>query len=151
MTYEARPVRFLELWQPEGWRIKVYGIRYGGDLPDPPLVRAGKKVAARRLIDTASGTGHYGVGFLGVHQGRDANFVFVDWWADENELHHHVWLSPEAAPLDLRESEIQEPVACVWDLAVLAFERRAWVEEVMKPGLWERPDAYLARRLDGPV
>ena len=38
------------------------------------------------------------------------------------------------------------PVACVWDLAVMAFEREAWIEFVLKPA---EPDidAYLAARL----
>lgn len=151
MSYEPRSVRFLELWEPQGWRIKVYGVRYGGERPDPPLVEAAKEIARLRLANTAGGTRHYGVGFLGVHQGQGANFVFVDWWADVNELHHHVYISPEVAPLDLRESESPDPVACVWDLAILAHEREAWVAEVMTPGRWEDPEGYLDRRLDRMV
>jgi hypothetical protein len=34
-----------------------------------------------------------GVGFLGVHGGRGADFVCIDWWAEENESHHHVYLA----------------------------------------------------------
>lgn len=149
MSYEPRAIRFLELWEPDEWRIKVYGIRYGGERPDGGLVEAGKAVAALRLRNTAAGTNHHGVGFLGVHQGRDFNAVFLAWWADLNELHHHAYFSPEVTPLDLREAEMPDPVACVWDLAVLAHERTAWVEEVMKPERWNAPEGYLARRLEG--
>ncbi len=40
------------------------------------------------------------------------------------------------------------PVACVWDLAVMAFEREAWIEFVLKPA---EPDidAYLAGNYSG--
>jgi|SRR5215212_4568849 len=35
---------------------------------------------------------YYGVRFLRVHDGCGANLVYLDYWADENELRHH----PEA-------------------------------------------------------
>jgi hypothetical protein len=28
--HATRPIRFLELWQESGWRLKVYGIAYHG-------------------------------------------------------------------------------------------------------------------------
>jgi hypothetical protein len=33
VAYRARPVRFLELWQVEDWRVKVYGIAAEGERP----------------------------------------------------------------------------------------------------------------------
>lgn len=96
--YSPRPIRFLELWEEAGWRIKVYGIGYQRDLPRPELVEAAKGVARQRLSDLSGTEGHYGVGFLGVHDGRGVNFVFLDWWANENELHHHVFVSPKDEP-----------------------------------------------------
>ncbi|MEW6524603.1 MAG: isochorismatase [Bacillota bacterium] len=90
--YRPRPIRFLELWQPEDWSLKVYGIFYQRPLPRPELVRAAKAVASRRL-PRAKCPRVYGVGFRGVHDGRGAAFVFVDWWERENELRHHVYVS----------------------------------------------------------
>jgi hypothetical protein len=43
---------------------------------------------------TIAATPSYHLGFLGVHDGRTSNFVFLDYWAEENELHHHVFVSP---------------------------------------------------------
>jgi hypothetical protein len=42
------------------------------------------------------------------------------------------------------------PAACVWDLRVMAFERDAWLECILKN---PRPDveAYLQRRLNEDV
>jgi hypothetical protein len=41
--YQARPIRFLELWHYAGWRIKVYGIASGRTAPrdDTVLRRKG--------------------------------------------------------------------------------------------------------------
>lgn len=37
--YRPRRTRFLELWEPTGWAIKVYGIAYD-QLPSPRLLAA---------------------------------------------------------------------------------------------------------------
>ena len=43
---ETRPIRFLELWQPDDWRMKVYGIAYGRPAPRGELIEAAKDIAA---------------------------------------------------------------------------------------------------------
>ncbi len=88
--YAPRAVRCLDVWATDGWRLKVYGIAYRGGTRRPELIEAAKLQAASSLRRPATSGGRYGVGFLGIHDGRDANLVFVDWWADENELHHKV-------------------------------------------------------------
>jgi len=149
--YEQRPIRFLELWLHAGWRIKVYGIAHGRPTPRPELVEAAKAAASQRLDAVAKSQRHYSVGFLGVHDGRTAHFVFVDWWADENELHHHVYVSPTEDPARLSYVTPTGLAACVWDLRVMAFERQAWVETVLKRA--HDPDfkAYLRERLNEDV
>lgn len=87
---------------------------------------------------------------MGVHQGRDSNLVFVGWWANENELYQHVWT---AYPPDSGSFSAVAPrglTGCVWDLAVVGFERQAWIETVLAP---PRPDTgdYLGRRFAGMV
>lgn len=149
--YKQRPIRFLELWQHAGWRFKVYGIAYRRPTPRPELVAAAKATAMQRLASVPDSMGHYSVGFLGVHDARAHNFVFVDWWADENELHHHVYVSPTNEPARLAYTTPTGLVACVWDLRVMAFERQAWLDTAL-----ERPDgpdldAYLQQRLNEDV
>ena len=145
--YAQRPIRFLELWRPAGWRIKVYGISYRRAAPRPALVEAAKATAAERLAAVGGSVRHYAVGFLGVHDGRTANFVFIDWWAEENELHHHVYVSPTDAPGRLDYVTPTGLAACVWDLRVMAFERQAWLETVLKRAPAPDFDAYLQQRL----
>jgi hypothetical protein len=149
--YDPRPIRFLELWETGGWRMKVYGVAYRSGRPSEELVRAAKDVAEQRLPQSAEGEGRYGVGFLGVHAGRGANFVFVDWWANENELHHHVYHSSEERPTELEYAASTAPSACVWDLFVMCFERDAWLDEVLANPGGPNLDGYLHRRFDGDV
>ncbi|HVG30121.1 MAG TPA: hypothetical protein VM864_10510 [Pyrinomonadaceae bacterium] len=149
--YRARPIRFLEEWSHAGWRLKVYGIAYEGERPRAGLVEAAKRIARERLPRPAVTASRYGVGFLGVHDGRTANFVFVDWWADENELHHHVYT---AASNELEKFDYATPTglsACVWDLRVQSFEREAWLEEVLKNSSGNGLEGYMARRLNEDV
>ena len=149
--YRPRPVRFLEEWRHAGWRLKVYGIAYGRELPRAGLVETAKRIARERLPQPAEGGGRYGVGFLGVHDGRGANFVFVDWWADENELHHHVYTSASDELFRLDYTTPTGLSVCVWDLKVQSFERDAWVEEVLKNPDGPDVEAYLRRRLSADV
>lgn len=133
--YQPRPIRFLGLWPfGSGWRMKAYGIRYspGGaqDTPDPALLQAARHLAETRLSDVHSN--HYGIGFIGIHQGKTGNFVFVDWWADENELHHHVYVSTSEHPTAFDYLTPTGLTACAWDLQVICFERHAWAEHILK-------------------
>ena len=71
--------------------------------------------------------------------------ALVYWWANENELH--------AAPIRRRRSTTRARssrstgtgMACVWELEVIDFERRAWLEDVLIDG---DVDAYLERALE---
>ena len=134
--YEKRPIRFLELWECEGWRMKIYSIAYGHPVAREKLVTAAKLVAEERLPQPAVTDNRYGAGYIGVHDGRGASVVFVDWWANENELFHHVYIAPAEDPFNLRSVTSEEAfTACVWDLSLMWLERQIWVERVLlNPG-----------------
>lgn len=141
---ETRPIRFLELLQTGGWRLKVYGIAYDRDLPRPELVAAARDLAATAFPLPAETQDRYGVGYLGIHDGRGANWVFADWWAGENELNHRVFISPTDDPAALEEHTHTPLTACVWDLRVMCHEREAWLHHALRnPTGTPNLDAYL--------
>jgi hypothetical protein len=150
-TYATRPVRCVRVSARNGWRLKIYTIAYGGADVDRALMDAALDVGHAHLPTPATTADRYGVGFLGVHLGRGSNFVFVDWWGQENELHHHVWFSDRRRPAELRAWRPDDPIACVWDLSVIAFERAAWVREVLANPRGPDLDAYLAAQLNADV
>ena len=147
-AYRKRPIRFLELWEQSGWRLKVYGIAYQGEYPRARLIEIAKALASERLPLLAGTEGCYGVGFLGVHDGRGADVVFIDWWAEENELHHHVYMSSHSLPDQFVYVTPTGLLACIWDLRVLCFEREAWLQSVLANPNGADLDHYVRLRLN---
>ena len=142
--FRPRPVDFIELWEWGAWRMKVYGLHAEHQRLLPELLARAKELAARTLPESPAQANAYGVGFIGVHAGRDANFVFVDWWSNENELNHHVFTSSLDEPLQLGPAP-NGLAACVFDLQVIWFERNAWIDRVLANPRGPDLEAYLKR------
>lgn len=149
--YRPRPIRFLELWRIDDWRLKAYAITYGDAVLADALLDAARHVVQHRLRLSATQTRHYGVGFVGIHQGKTGNFVFVDWWAQENELHHHVYVSPSKRPGELDYLTPTGLAACTWDLFLINHERNAWVAHVMQQHDAPDIDGYLTESCNAYV
>lgn len=148
--YRPRSVTFLELWQPNGWIVKLYGLAYQHDAPDPSIIEAAKQAAAEALPQPPRNDERYGIGFVIIHQGQDACWLLLDWWGYESVLHHRLLMAPLGltAPFDAPPPNV---AACVWELPILLFERNAWVASVMSDTPGGGIDAYLAERLVGAV
>src|SRR5437588_10042749 len=149
--YAPRSFHFIELLSigpsrtGTTWRMKLYGIACDRELPRESLLRVARKIAEDQLAKET--VNNYGVGFIGVHDGRNAAFVFVDFWGNENELFHRVFLSRNNDPERLAPAEAVDSSVCVWDLHLQSFERAAWIKHVLR-----KPDApdfngYLAENL----
>ena len=130
MSYAPRHIRFLELDD----RLKHYGIGLQGEPHE--LVEATRRAAADTVPD---GT----VGFTISHDAATAGLALVHWWANDNEIHQRVLASPLDEPGALVPAG-GTGMACVWELEVIDFERRAWLEDVLKGGDVSR---YLERNL----
>ena len=161
-SYRSRPVRFLGVADLTGWRVKTYGISAAAERPPEALTEAAKRLARDRLPhppawsppvgdDAEIRKDRYGVAIMIVHEAREGCFVLVSWWVGENMLEHHAWFASDGPPFAFESLADTGIAACVWELAVLAFERDAWVETVLaRP---DEPDleAYLDRRMDEDV
>jgi hypothetical protein len=147
--YAPRAFRFIDVWEIPNWRMKVYGIACRGELPRAELISAAKKIVREQLAKEAGN--NYGVGFVGVHDGRDAAFVFVDFWGNENELFHRVFLSRENNWEKLAPADENDPSVCVWDLQLQTFERDAWIKHVLRKPDAPDFDGYLSERLSADL
>jgi len=123
--HEPRNIAFFGL---EG-HTKHYGI---GD-PDPAHLAA---VRLRARTDAP--------GFTIAHRGVSAALSLVYWWANENELHAAFSVAPLDAP-DQLEAYESTGITCVWEMEVMDFERRAWLQDVL---IDDDLEAYLSRALD---
>lgn len=149
--YRPRAVRPRGVRTFGDWALKLYGIAYQGDEPGPELVEAALAAAESGLPESALSDDRYGLGFLGIHEGRDTNFVFVSWWENENELQHRVFYSTSERPDQLRPATPEEPIACVWDLSVIAHEREAWIRHMLANPRGADASAYLDDSLSADV
>jgi hypothetical protein len=147
-----RPVRFLELWTPGPWQIKVYGITFGGETPDEALVQAAKEASASIFENWQNETAGFSpthLGILGVHQGNGFSVVFPCCWANENEFFQEVLI----APLDQPGGLAPDPrrTACIYDIALIAFEREAFVTTMLRNPDGPDREAYLGAVLNREV
>jgi hypothetical protein len=144
--YEKRSFRFIELFSIDGWRMKLYGIAWQRDLPRSELLAAAKRIATEVLVNETAN--NYKVGFVGAHDGRNASFVFVDFWGNENELFHRVFFSRDNDPTALKAAQNSDSSVCVWDLRLQNFEREAWIKHILRKPAAPDFDGYLAERLN---
>ena len=76
--------------------------------------------------------------------------ALIYWWQSENELHQRIYVSPKDEPIAFTQVENQ-PTGCVWELAVVDFERRAWLEDVLANSSGPDVERYLERRFDADL
>jgi hypothetical protein len=150
--YVQRPIRFLKIVDVGDWRIKLYSISYRHDIPPPDMLDAGEAIVRDALRTCPTRHETYGLGFASVHEGRGENQIIIDRWINENELLHHIYVSPAGqrtafAPL----GDADHNSVCIWELWLQAFERQVWLDYVLTR--WAKPDfdAYLAARGDFQV
>ena len=152
-TYKAREIRFLEFWESDSWRVKVYGITYPGRaMPDAEMMETAKVIALNRLSKLALDE-HHGVAFAIIHMARGADFVLLDWWTWENVLQQAVFTGPPGKPGQLTDITSSGFLGCVWELHVVNFERLAWIQHVLKKSdsrsAEVQLDEYLTQRFNG--
>ena len=126
--YVARPIKFIDQVNSEGWRIKIYGIS-AKSLPLPKdVVSEGIKNVLSYLPQPALTEQRYGVGFLIIH--------------------HKLFSSPLDKPSSISTEPDKSLIACVHELRVMTFESEAWIKTVLcqddKPSF----DSYLKLHLD---
>jgi hypothetical protein len=142
--YKPRHVRFIRREDVESWQLKLYGIAVNGEEPRPEFVEAVRDLAGAVLPQPPVADDRYGIGFAIAHDARSLGIALVYWWQSENELHQRIYVSSKD---DARTFTpvANQPAGCVWELEVVDFERRVWIEDVLaRPG---GPDleAYLKR------
>jgi hypothetical protein len=148
--YRPRHLRFIRRQDMGDWRIKVYGIATFGRTTRSELVEAAVSQAAKTLPQPAVSDDRPGIGFVIAHDAASVCFALVYWWQSANELHQRVFVSPLAEPGNFRRYE-NPGAGCVWELGIIDFERRAWLEDVLANPEGPDIDRYLNRALNADV
>jgi hypothetical protein len=145
--YVPRPVRFIRRERLGDWQLKVYGIAAAGETPREELVERAVEIASDVLPHPAVGDSRYGVGFVIAHDAASLAIVIAYWWQSQNELHQRIYTGPLDDLAALTQLSDQ-PAGCVWELGVVDFERRAWLEDVLASPDGPDLNRYLSRELE---
>lgn len=128
--YAPRTARFAELVACGPATIKLSVI----EAHAAQAVKGAAIEAARAIIagagDRLAATRHLNAGFAILHQGEEALWLLLHWWLEGGIATHLLWRSDlDGEPAFV----LAEPLlmACVWELGIIDFERRAWMETAM--------------------
>lgn len=148
-THHARTVRPLGTREIAGHLVKVYGIEAPGRQVED--AGAGPAIAEAHLAG-ARLRGSLGAAVLLVHAGGDGDYVLVHTWIEGHMSDLAVFVGPAGEPEGLRPGR-QGLAPCVWEAAVFAYERDAWVRHVLDGDgeIGDRLAAWSADQLEGEV
>lgn len=126
--YASRPWLFAGVESITGWQLKHYRLWYGARTqPDWSRFDAAMPLLASALPQPAVTAERAGLGFVIAHAGRGVDYLVLNWWDNENEWRHRVWLRGLQAESLWQQPEHGES-PCVWDLALIHFERETYVD-----------------------
>jgi hypothetical protein len=144
-AYHQRRCDFVSEERIGDWRLKLYALARPEHGVRQELIDTTRALAADSL--PAVDESHHGAAFAIAHDARWP-IALIYWWEADNELHSRIYAG--AMPTDLAPAA-PDAMGCVWELGVVEFERRAWIEAVIGNPAGPDLDAYMARRFAGTV
>jgi hypothetical protein len=132
-------------------KVKFYSVTAKEDrqIPGWQIIRAATLVAFDRLPKPPKPSipeSPLSIAVACVHETKGPVFLLTGVWANENELRTAI------VELNLQEPgkivPNPTPPFCTWDLAILGFERNAWVDTVLKNPTPAAIEAYLSQVLN---
>ena len=132
--YKPRRIEFVRILEIGEWRLKTYMIDYRNtdvayEKKAESRFDGGMQLALSALPGGVHVDGRPGVGFMVAHHGEGIDYVVMGWWDRQNELPLRIFVREDGG--QWRSAEGSESV-CVWDLQVIAHERDAYVEHIMR-------------------
>ncbi|MFP3943581.1 MAG: isochorismatase [Alphaproteobacteria bacterium] len=137
--FRPRSVRYAGIREEHGWRIKQYRVTYENRPYRPEDFAPAIETALGVLPQPPVTPARPGVAVLIAHQGREADYLVLAWWDNENELPVRVWVRDGSGWRTAGTSES----FCVWDLEILWHEREAFVRHMLSPPAGPDAQAYL--------
>ena len=144
----TRHLRFIELWEPRSWILKIYlHSAYRDQLSREyrEYLAKAKIFIEPQLVEAEQTEPLHRVGFMILSHGAVSNWVMLDWWSS-HILYHRIFRVEDMPP----ERFIDAPLnlfQCVYELRITAFESEAWRKNVVEN---PSPDihAYLKAQLN---
>ena len=142
--YEDRQVEFCGIWEDNSWKFKIYKITHKNNSPADEKIENTAKAFALKCVTTFTDIAAlYGLGYIILHKGMDSNFIVINFWAGENMIRTHAFISTLENPYDYRDITETGMNVCVWDALIHNFERNSWVENILKNPDEPEIDKYM--------
>ena len=152
IEYKPRPIIFIKTLEGEGssgrYRTKVYGVTARGtEKPRDEIVEFGQGILIEKLMKYTGGVSikqvPLTVSFGCIHETMSSDFLLTGIWFDQNVILTDVFrLNMNARLRRITRSSASTPL-CTWDIAILAHERKEWIDRVLKNPTSEGIDDYL--------
>ncbi|MGW6567922.1 hypothetical protein [Streptomyces sp. NPDC054975] len=151
---EGHHTRTARAWgtrEAGGQLAKVYAIEAPGRTVGEPELAPALRIAADQLALGRHG-GALGLAVVILHAGADGDYVLVHSWIEGYMSDLALWTGPAGRPEELRPGR-QGLAPCVWEAAVLAHERDAFVRHVLdgRGTPAERVEAWSADVVEGAL
>ena len=149
-VYKPRKIEFCRIVTANSWNVKVYSITHKKifksiKVLNNAVLRLSYWVEKSKLL----GMETHNTAFLIVHEGHDGIWTLLNWWVGENMLQSVTFFTSLDDPDEFEETPKEGGMACVWELEVIEFERKTWIDYILKKA--NKPDfaGYLNQRLNG--
>lgn len=151
-VYTSRPIRFLEIFIVKNWHLKFYSISCAKKIVDLKWIEVGKqKIEEWLQHEKEYEYVNYKIGTLIIHEGREGVFFILSFWVDENMMQVYVYFTEYSDVNNFKLISKNGLFSCVWEMAVLNFEREAWIEHVLKPAPSSDIEKYLQQQMNEDV
>lgn len=149
--YTPRAVAFQGVRPVGRWRVKCTAITVRGRAAHFADVFDAAWTKAETLLAAMDGGADAGVASLIVHVGTGGVWLLLDWWEQGDMLMHRHFHASIDDPARFTDVAPQHVGPCVWELAVQAHERQAWLTHVLANPAGPDLGAYLADGLTGTI
>lgn len=151
-AYKPRKVEFEQLLEMGDWKVKVYTITNrdvfkSRNVLEKALAYLPKWLARSKKL----GFPTYRAAFFIVHEGRDGVWSLINWWIGGEMLQSLTFYTTDDNSNKFRTMPKEGGMACVWEMAVISYERAMWVEYVLRRA--DNPDfeGYFRNYICGEV
>lgn len=146
--YKPRNIEFKRLLTISNWTIKVYTITSRTRFESAvTLQSAVAKLPEWLEKSKALGFETYETAFLIVHEGTDGVWSLVNWWIGGEMLQSMTFYTDFDTPTEFQMLPEEGFMACVWEMAVIAFERAMWIEHILKKACQPDFNTYFEKTL----
>jgi hypothetical protein len=147
--YRPRLVELNQLAKVGSWDVKIYTITNRATFEskrvlENAILNLPKWLARSRDLELST----YDQAFLIVHEGRDGVWTLINWWIGGEMLQSKTHFTNFDKPDEFNEVPKDGFMACVWELAVISFERAMWIDCVLKNSANPNLTGYSQKHLN---